>query len=96
MDTLKDAVFVLSIIAVFVLIYFLISRLDGYLDAGRRASHLTEEKHLPDSVVLTDRLTDEEILKEIRKFRTEHDGVLVVLYDPDDPSSVRFRDDNVE
>lgn len=84
MEVWRDIVLALAVLGVFVLGYFLMARLDKFLDENRKAIEKENEKKEPSCVMLTEELTDEEIIEEIRRFRSKHEGTRIMIYDSND------------
>ena len=84
MDVWRDIVLVVSVLGVFVFGYFLMTRLDKFLNENRKAIEKENEKKEPTCVLLTEEMSDEEIVTEIKRFRDKHAGARLVLYDSTD------------
>ena len=84
MEVWRDIVLALAVLGVFVFGYFLMARLDKFLDENRKAIEKENEKKEPSCVMLTEELTDEEITEEIRRFRNKHEGTRIMIYDSND------------
>ena len=84
MEVWRDIVLGISILGVFVFGYFLMARLDKFLDENRKAIEKENEKREPSCVMLTEEMSDEEIATEVKRFRDKHAGARIVLYDSSD------------
>ncbi len=84
MEVWRYIVLIIAVLGMFVFGYFLMTRLDKFLDENRKAIEKENEKKAPSCVMLTEELTDEEITEEIRRFRSKHEGTRVILYDSND------------
>jgi len=80
----RDIVLGISVLGVFVFGYFLMARLDKFLDENRMAIEKENEKREPSCVMLTEEMSDEEIATEVKRFRDKHAGARIVLYDSSD------------
>jgi len=80
----RDIVLGISVIGVFVFGYFLVARLDKFLDENRKAIEKENEKKEPSCVLLTEEMSDEEIATEVKRFRDKHVSARIVLYDSTD------------
>jgi len=80
----RDIVLVISVLGVFVFGYFLMARLDKFLDENRKAIEKEEEKKEPSCILLTEEMSDEEIATEVKRFRDKHTSARIVLYDSTD------------
>lgn len=84
MEVWRDIVLGISVLGVFVFGYFLMARLDKFLDENRKAIEKENEKREPSCVMLTEEMSDEEIATEVKRFRDKHAGARIVLYDSSD------------
>lgn len=78
---MKDALLILTIFCTIAGGYFLMGRLDRFLSEGRSAITQPHEQHQPACLLLTDELPDEELLREIRAFRSTHAHMRIMLCD---------------
>ena len=69
MEAWRDIVLIISVLGIFVLGFFLMARLDKFLDENRRAIEMENEKREPSCVILTEEMSDEEIAAEVKRFR---------------------------
>ena len=81
MEVWRNIVLVVSVLSVFVFGCFLMTRLDKFLDENRKAMEKENEKKEPSCVLLTEELSDEEIVIEVKRFRDKHASARIVLYD---------------
>ena len=81
MDVWGSIILILAMSGVFVFGFYLITKLDKFLDENRKAIEKEDESCEPSCVMLTNTLTDEEIWEEIRRFRKRHEDINVLLYD---------------
>ena len=81
MEVWRDIILIISVLGVFVFGYFLMARLDKFLDENRKAIEKEEEKKEPSCILLTEEMSDEDIAGEVRKFRETHEGTRIILYD---------------
>ena len=84
MEVWREIILIVSGLGVFVFGYFLMARLDQFLEENRKAIEKEEEKKEPSCVMLTEEMSDEEIVEEVQKFRETHKGTRVILYDSSD------------
>ncbi len=80
----RDVLLILCVLGVFVFGYFLMARLDKFLDENRKAIEKENEKREPSCVMLTEEMSDEEIAIEVKRFRDKHASARIVLYDSSD------------
>lgn len=81
MSVWGSIILILAMSGVFGFGFYLMTKLDKFLDENRNAIEKENESRKPSCVMLTNSLTDEEILEEIRRFRKLHEDINVLLYD---------------
>lgn len=81
MDVWSGLILVLVILIVFLYGFYLMKKLDRFLNENRKAMKKENEYCEPSCVMLTEMLTDEEMVEEIRRFRSNHEEIYVMLYD---------------
>ncbi len=81
---MTDTVLIIAILSVFLFGYFLMVKLDKFLVENRKAIEKENEKKEPSCVMLTENLSEKEIVEEIQRFRNNHEGARVILYDSTD------------
>ena len=81
MEVWRDFLLILCVLGVFVFGYFLMARLDKFLDENRKAIENENEKKEPTCIMLTEEMSDEEIATEVKRFRDKHASARIVLYD---------------
>ena len=84
MEVWRDIILIISVLGVFVFGYFLMARLDKFLDENRKTIENENEKREPSCVMLTEEMSDEEIATEVKRFRDKHTSARIVLYDSTD------------
>ncbi len=84
MEVWRDIVLVILALGVFVFGFFLVARLDKFLDENRKAIEKENEKKEPYCVLLTEEMSEEEIVTELKRFRDKHASTRIVLYDSSD------------
>lgn len=78
---MKDLILIPLMLAVFVYGYFLMERLDKFLDEERKAIKRKEEIKDPSFVMLNPKLSQLELEKEIDRFKNKHSDTRIFLYD---------------
>lgn len=81
---MKDAALIIAVIGAFIYGYFLMGKLDKFIEENRKNVEKASENKVPYCVTLADNLTDEEIMEEIRRFRANHEEMRIMLYDNTD------------
>ena len=74
-----ELLLIVSLLGVFVFGFFLMGRLDRFLDENRRALLKENESREPSEILLPQGLSDSEILSEIHRFRETHGTVDIIL-----------------
>lgn len=75
---------VIAVPAVFAFGLYVMKRLDGYLEENYGEIQREEKAEEPSCVMLTDELSDEEIIEEIRRFCDRHEYAKIFLWDSTD------------
>ena len=78
---MAELLLIVSLLAVFVFGFFLMGRLDRFLEENRMALLKENESCEPSEILLPQGLSDSEILSEIRRFREKHGRVDIILSD---------------
>ncbi len=75
----EDILLISAFIAVIVFGYFLMAKLDVFLENNHK-SIKDEEVQQPSCIMLKDDLTDDEIMYEIKNFREKNENICIVVY----------------
>ena len=78
---MAELLLIVSLLAVFVFGFYLMSRLDRFLEENRKALLKENESCEPSEILLPQGLSDSEILSEIHRFRETHGTVDIILSD---------------
>lgn len=78
---MKDAILIVILLGSFASGFFLMGRLDSFLGRNCKTIQTANEAQEPSCVLLTEESSDEEIAEEIRRFRSCHAGLRILLYD---------------
>ena len=76
-----ELLLIVSLLGVFIFGFFLMGRLDRFLDENRKALLKENESREPSEILLPQGLSDSEILSEIHRFRETHGTVDIILSD---------------
>ena len=78
---LRNLILILAMLGLLPLGFFLMRRLDRYLDGSHKDTEEAEKKSSegPSRVFLSDRSSDEEILEAIHNYRKSHDHLSIVI-----------------
>ena len=79
----RDIILVVAVLGVMVFGFFVMKRLDKFLDGNRKRIE-EEKKKEPSCVMLTTDLTDEELIKNIRTYEKQHGDAYITLYQDED------------
>lgn len=77
----SDMILILCVLVCFAFGSFLMTRLDKFLNENYETIEKESEKRVPDYIMLTEEMTDDEIVQEVKRFRKLHEGSSVVIYD---------------
>ena len=78
---MAELLLIVSLLGVFAFGFFLMGRLDRFLDENRKALLKENETREPSEILLPQGLSDSEILSEIHRFRETHGKVDIILSD---------------
>ena len=78
---MAELLLIVSLLAVFAFGFYLMSRLDRFLEENRKVLLKENESCEPSEVLLPHGLSDSEILSEIRRFQETHGTVDIILSD---------------
>ncbi|MBQ2987103.1 MAG: hypothetical protein IJE23_06430 [Tyzzerella sp.] len=78
---MREVLLVLAVLLLFGYVYILMGKLDRFLSENRKSIEEKSEKTEPSRIMLTNDLSDEEILNEIRQFCVKHKNARIVIFD---------------
>ena len=79
-----DIILVVAVLGVMVFGFFVMKRLDKFLDENRKRIEQEEKKKEPSCVMLTADMTDEEIIKNIRTYEKQRGVAYIAFYQDED------------
>ena len=79
-----DILLVVVVLGVMVFGFFVMKRLDKFLDKNRKRIEQEEKEKEPSCVMLTTDMTDEEIIKNIRTYEKQRGDAYITLYQDED------------
>lgn len=82
-EVLRDILLVITVLAVFVFGFFIMKRLDKFLNENYKP-YLRKDEEKPTRIIHNEDASDEEILSEIKKVREKGGKMKVVVSDEDD------------
>ena len=80
----RDIILVVSVLGVMVFGFFIMKRLDKFLDENRKRIEQEEKEKEPSCVMLTTDMTDEELIKNIRTYEKQRGDAYITLYQDED------------
>lgn len=78
---MREVLLVFVVLVLFGFAYILMGKLDRFISENRKSIEDKSEKVEPSRIMLTNDLSDEDILDEIRQFCGKHENVKIVIYD---------------
>lgn len=78
---MAELLLIVSLLGIFAFGFYLMSRLDRFLEENRKALLKENESREPSEILLPQGLSESEILCEIRSFRETHGNVDIILSD---------------
>ena len=78
---MAELLLIVSLLGIFAFGFYLMSRLDRFLEENRKALLKENESCEPSEILLPQGLSDSEILSEIRRFQETHGNVDIILSD---------------
>ena len=80
----RDIILVVAVLGVMVFGFFVMKRLDKFLDENRKRIEQEEKEKEPSCVMLTTDMTDEELIKNIRTYEKNRGDAYITLYQSED------------
>jgi hypothetical protein len=80
----RDMILVVAVLGVMVFGFFVMKRLDKFLDENRKRIEQEEKEKEPSCVMLTTDMTDEELIKNIRTYEKQRGDAYITLYQDED------------
>ena len=80
----RDIILVVAVLGVMVFGFFVMKRLDKFLDENRKRIEQEEKKKEPSRIMLTTDMTDEELIKNIRTYEKQRGDAYITLYQDED------------
>lgn len=86
---MADIILILGVSFIFLLCFFLMSKLDIFIDENRRKIEQEESFVKPSKILISAQLPDSIILKEIHQCRKDFRDAKILLYDADPEDSIK-------
>ena len=80
----RDIILVVAVLGVMIFGFFVMKRLDKFLDENRKRIEQEEKEKAPSCVMLTTDMTDEELIKNIRTYEKQRGDAYITLYQDED------------
>ena len=80
----RDIILVVAVLGVMVFGFFVMKRLDKFLDENRKRIEQEEKKEALSCIMLTTDMTDEELIKNIRTYEKKLGDAYITLYQDED------------
>ena len=80
----RDIILVVAVLGVMIFGFFIMKRLDKFLDENRKRIEQEEKEKEPSCVMLTTDMTDEELIKNIRTYAKQRGDAYITLYKDED------------
>ena len=78
---MAELLLIVSLLGIFAFGFYIMCRLDRFLEENRKALLKENESREPSEILLPQGLSESEILCEIRRFRETHRNVDIILSD---------------
>ena len=80
----RDIILVVAVLGVMVFGFFVMKRLDKFLDENRKRIEQEKKEKEPRCIMLTTDMTDEELIKNIRTYEKQRGDTYITLYQDED------------
>ena len=80
----RDIILVVAVLGVMGFGFFVMKRLDKFLDENRKRIEQEKKEKEPSCVMLTTDMTDEELIKNIRTYEKQRGDAYITLYQDED------------
>ena len=80
----RDIILAVAVLGVMVFGFFVMKRLDKFLDENRKRIEQEEKEKEPRCIMLTTDMTDEELIKNIRTYEKQRGDAYITLYQDED------------
>lgn len=78
---MKEFILIVAVFGFFAFGYFLMHKLDAFFNEHKKKTEIYDEQKQPSLVMLTDQLSDEEVIEEVKRFRKTHKNSKIMLCD---------------
>lgn len=89
---MMDIALMIAVLGVFAFGFYITKHVDNFLDENYKNMHINAEKIEPTCVMLTDNMSEDEMIKEILAFKEKHGKVSIYLCDSDDVLDGRLQE----
>ena len=78
---MKDVILIIAVIAVMIFGFFIMKRIDVFLEKNRKAIEEEQEERCSSPIEFIDTENDENMISEIENFKKSHKTVAIVIFD---------------
>ena len=78
---MEDVILIIAVIAVMIFGFFIMKRLDAFLEENRKANETEQEEQCNSPIEFIDAENYENMISEIEKFKKSHKIVTIVILD---------------
>ena len=78
---MEDVILIIAVIAVMIFGFFIMKRLDAFLEENRKAIEKEQEEQCNSPIEFIDAENYENMISEIEKFKKSHKKVAIVIFD---------------
>ena len=78
---MEDVILIIAVIAVMIFGFFIMKRLDAFLEENRKANEKEQEEQCNSPIEFIDAENYENMISEIEKFKKSHKKVAIVILD---------------
>jgi len=79
---MQDIILIIIVLLAIVFGFFVMRSLDRYLAEWNKSFEKEMRNSEPSCIIISDKLSDEELVKEINRFREVNDEVRIIVYNP--------------
>lgn len=76
-----DVILIIAVAAVMIFGFFIMKRIDVFLEKNRKAIEEEQEERCSNSIEFIDTKNDENMISEIENFKKSHKTVAIVIFD---------------
>ena len=77
---MREVFLILAVFAIFLFGFYIIKRMGDFWEENYDSIQKEKEVQEPSSIMLTDEMPEEELIREIRTFSRKHENVRILVY----------------